>query len=377
MISDKLTAADLQVRADLAADRLMAVQQDDGYFLYKFHPITGSQRPGPGNLVRQAGCAYALGRAADQAASPGRRNDLVASASRAIDALLGRVLVESGTVFIAELPRAGVRVRGKLGTLALTLSALQSASLAGRYPAERGRLVDAVLSWQRADGSFRCRSDSVGVADDGGSQDYFPGEALMALSAELKSARPQVEDAMAAAFAWYRAWFRARPTTAFVPWQLEAWRLHSQWWAAEKKPIVPDARTSADFVFAMADWLLQFQVRPAVGDRGRTGAYVQAGRRPGVSTGTYTEAIIRAFSLASVRADDDRATSYRESALMGLDFVRRLQILPRDDHLFRDPVRSIGGTSAGLDDLTIRCDYDQHCLTAYLAAIEADGLLAI
>jgi hypothetical protein len=56
-------------------------------------------------------------------------------------------------------------------------------------------------------------------------------------------------------------------------------------------------------------------------------------------------------------------------------FVRRLQITPATGHLFPDPDRAVGGTTASLSDMTIRCDYDQHALTAYLAALETSDLL--
>jgi hypothetical protein len=48
----------------LAEDRLLAVQRESGLFLYHLHPF----KPLPAgrkNLVRQAGWAFALARAAD------------------------------------------------------------------------------------------------------------------------------------------------------------------------------------------------------------------------------------------------------------------------------------------------------------------------
>lgn len=371
----ELTSAAVRARAGLAGDRLLAVQGNDGYFLYKFHPVSGGLKSGPGNLVRQAGCAYALGRAADRATEPDRRGILAAGAGRAIDVLLGRLVMDTGTLFIAELPRAGTPVRGKLGTMALSLAALQSSSLADRYQADRQRLAEAVLSWQRPDGSFRCRTDSLSVADDGTGQDYFPGEALMALAVEMRAGSPEAQCAMAAALSWYRARFRSQPTTAFVPWQIEAWRLYAEWSMYGEVPAVPNALECSEFVFEMADWLLQFQVGPPGCSPGLAGGYAQPGRMPGVSTSTYTEAIIRAFSLAQQFADGGRADRYREASLLGLNFMCRLQILADAARVFRDPVRTVGGTTASLSDLTMRCDYDQHALTAYLAALETGGLL--
>jgi len=372
---DELTPAALRERAHLAADRLMRVQSSEGYYLYKFHPFTDGETLGPGNLVRQAGCAYALAKAADAAADQQRRSALGSSASTAIDALLSRTAVEAGTLFIADPPRAGAPIRGKLGTLALTLAALQSPSLAIRYEPDRHRLAKAVLSWQRHDGSFRCRTNSASVADDGAAQDYFPGEALMALAIEVRAGGQDAQRVMAAALPWYRARFRAQPTTAFVPWQLEAWRLYAEWAVSLQAPMVPDVEAASDFVFEMADWILRLQIRSPTVHRDLIGGYAQWGRGPGASTATYTQAIIGAFSLARKLADADRADRYRTASLRGLDFVRRLQIVPDTAILFRDPIRTVGGTTASLSDMTIRCDYDQHVLTAYLAALDTTGLL--
>lgn len=367
------TPAALRAHADLAADRLMRVQQGDGYYLYKFHPFTNRQTPGPGNLVRQAGCAYAMARAADSAAEPGRRDDLAASASRVVDALLSRAVLAAGSLFIADLPATGAPVRGKLGTLALTLAAVQCPSLSGRYQSERRRLVEAIMSWQRPDGSFRCATDSTGVSDDGSSQDYFPGEALMALAAELRAGGGPAQRAMAAALPWYAARFRAQPTTAFVPWQIEAWARYADW--AREASLAPDAAIASDFVFQMADWILRHQFRPGACDPDLTGGYARRDGTPGASTATYTQAVISAYKLARQFADHGRADCYRTASLLGLDFIRGLQLTPAAAYLYPDRARTIGGTSASLASMTIRCDHDQHALTAYLAALETAGLL--
>ena len=371
----ELTAAALGARAGLATDRLMNVQESDGYYLYKFHPYTTRLTPGPGNLVRQAGCAYAIARAADSTTQPRRREEIAASASKVIDALLSRIVVEAGTSFIADLPAPGVPVRGKLGTLALTLAALQSPSLEGRYQAERERLSEAVLSWQRADGSFRCRSDSISVTDDATGQDYFPGEALMALAVEARAGCVNSQRALATALPWHRARFRAQPATAFVPWQVEAWRLYAEWAINAEAQAGPDAAAASEFVFEMADWMLRLQIGPTAAHPDLTGGYAWPGGTPGASTATYTQALIGAFSLARHFADAGRASRYHTASLLGLNFVRRLQITPDTAVLLIDPIRTVGGTTRSLSDMTIRCDQDQHALTAYMAALETRGLL--
>lgn len=370
-----ITRADLELRGRLAADRLTGLQQDSGYYLYKFHPFNGEIKSGPGNLVRQAGCAYAIGRAADAACESERRIELAGSASRVIDALLSRLVIGEGA-FIAELPRPGLPVRGKLGTLALSLAAMQSASLAAQYRSERQLLVESVLSWQRSDGSFRCLTDSLSVSDDATKQDYFPGEALMAISSEMREGCERAQYAMAAAFPWYVSRFRAQPTIAFVSWQLEAWRKYSEWTMGLGSASIPDVGACSGFVYEMADWLMRVQIESAPWNPDVVGGYSQVGWKPGVSSACCTEAMIGAFSLAMQLGDSRRASRYRRASLMGLDFIRKLQVIPRNLDLFPDPARTLGGTVASLDDQTMRCDNDQHALTAYLSAIETSRRLA-
>ena len=59
----------------------------------------------------------------------------------------------------------------------------------------------------------------------------------------------------------------------------------------------------------------------------------------------------------------------------GSEFVGRLQISEQTTMLFADPARTVGGTTRSLSDMTIRCDFDQHAVTCYLAALETEGLL--
>ena len=181
---------------------------------------------------------------------------------------------------------------------------------------------------------------------------------------------------MAAAFPRYRARFRTKPTTAFILWQLDAWRIHATWSIGLARPVVPDARLSCEFIFEMAEWLLQFQLGRSASHPDFVGGFARPGRAPTNSSAVYTEAITRAFGIADLVGDRRRKNRYREASLLGLDFARRLQITPATGILFRDPMRTVGATTANLSDMTIRCDYDQHTLTLFLAALETGRLLS-
>jgi AMMECR1 domain-containing protein len=350
-------AAAVEQAARAAAARLLAVQDADGLYLYRYQPLKNRELPGPSNSVRQAGCAHGIAWAA------AREHDaaLAQSANRAIAFLLRRAVpLPGGGTFIAE-PDG----RGKLGAIALTLLALTHGEPGGAFERERRELVRAALSLQEPSGAFRCYIDSAGPEADGNAQNFFPGEALVALGHEARRGDRECGDAVQRAFGWYRDHFRAAPSTAFVLWQCDAWRLVSEG---------PEGRAEhAEFVFELVDWLLRLQLDEAAGDH--AGGFADAGRRPNFSTATYTEAVIRAYGVARRLGDPERARRYHRSARLGLGFVLRLQIAPQTAVLFPDPRRAVGGTTRDLADFTIRSDYDQHTLTACLAALEHPALL--
>jgi hypothetical protein len=203
-----------------------------------------------------------------------------------------------------------------------------------------------------------------------------PGEALVALAVEVRDGTDGAMRAVRAAFPWYRAHFATRATTAFVLWQVDAWRQLAELALLTEAQRSPQAEAWAEFVFEMADWLSPLQLGPSARHEDFVGGFAAHGRLPCYNTSTYTEAIVRAFALAELCGDLARAERYRRASLSGLDFVRRLQIDPRTAVLFRDPGSTVGGTTASLADFTIRCDHDQHTLTAFLAALESPGLFA-
>src|SRR5581483_1649247 len=120
------------------------------------HPFTQKTSGRRTNIVRQAGCAYAMAAAAARERDPARLALLEASAVSAIEFLLnyaGRA--PNGAVYITQ-PGDGQAAKRqcKLGTLALCLLAMQHGALSQKYHQERSALVDTILSLQNSDGSF-------------------------------------------------------------------------------------------------------------------------------------------------------------------------------------------------------------------------------
>ena len=361
--------------AKYALDRLLAVQDPAGFYLYKYHPFKERSASGPSSLVRQAGCAYAMAWGAEYEHDETHAQILALSAIRAVSYLLSfTMLMPSGGMYLHE-PGKESASRGKLGTIALTLLALQRGPLSKHYQKQRHELVTAILGLQEANGAFRCYTDSTSVAQDGMKQDFYPGESLLALCCEARAGSKECLEATERAFPWYRDHFKRRPTTAFVLWHVDTWRLLFEWCDHIGRQSPRNPAVYANFVFEMVDWLLQFQMNRAALHPDFIGGFARPGEKPGFSSATYIEAVIRAYGLAVCLLDTDRMQRYRRAALTGLQFLFRLQIAPETAFLFRNPAHAIGGTTRDLADFTIRCDYDQHAITAFLAALETPGLM--
>jgi AMMECR1 domain-containing protein len=373
--SPPLTQKQLAISLRLAEDRLLTAQEESGLFLYRYHPFKSLAPPNRVQLVRQAGCAFALSRSAEAAIEPERARRLSLSVERAAAALLAyRAPFGEDALLIAETSRDEPQA-GKLGTLALLLAALQHPDVRAHYPHEYQQMQTSILSMQRPDGSFVCRNNSVSLEDDGRAQDFYPGQALLALCLALPDMAEAVYPTISRAFVFYRRYFRRKPTTAFVLWQVDAWRRLAEWQLVTDWPNVPVIEPAA-FVFEMVDWLLQFQLgADSAPDDDFIGGFVPHGNIPNFASAVYTEAAIRAYGLAARLGLPEKAARYGSAARLGLGFILRLQISPETAALFPEPRLTVGGTTHSLADLTIRCDYDQHTITALLAGLQNCSVL--
>jgi hypothetical protein len=357
---DRATVLDGLERAQ---SRLLRVQDAAGLYAYRYRPFHNRVLPGSPNLVRQAGCAYAISRSATRESSALRGKQLADSASRALGWLFERArLTPAGEMeFDEEQPAPR---RAKLGTTALALLALQHGALSERHPSERSALRAGVLGRRAPDGSFRCFADSTSPTDDGASQNYFPGEALLALAHAACRGDATAEAAAADSFAFYRAYFRRSPALAFAGWHAAAWRVlfeHDTGRAGSGK--------YAQFVLEIVDWLIRHQLDEHSATRPELiGGFAGGGGIPGCSTATYTEAVIHGYAVAQLLDDGERVARYRESARRGLGFILGLQVTQESAMLCPDPSRVAGATTRSGHDFLLRSDFDQHTITAFLAA---------
>lgn len=340
-----------------AANHLIGWQRTDGSYCYSYDPIADQFSQSKFNMVRMAGAAYAISRVSccpelsEQAC-------LVRSSRLAIEYLLTATRPMPS-------PHSGLYVldtqggKGKLGASALLLLALEQPIHHNKYETERRGLIDGILSMQCEDGHF------AGFALDrdlAGGENYYPGEALLALS--LNAARTQdarVIQSIERAFPYYRSQFQRKPDRGFVLWQVDAWRrFHS---------LKPRSEYS-DFVFSMVDWLVRFQNSDSnLQPRDCMGGY-PIGASPTISTATYTEAVICGYNLATELKDEHRASLYKRSAVLGLEFLQRLQVKDCEAFWLANPSRVVGGLTQSLTSFQMRNDFDQHAITCWISALE-------
>jgi AMMECR1 domain-containing protein len=359
--------------ATLAVRRLLAIQQSDGMLRYCYSPFDDKWIE-KNNYVRQAGCAYALARLAKFVPALGEESAINEAAGRLLNALLLRTgRYGSGNLLYVTEPDSMLH-GGKLGSTALTALATQytADNTQARASAE---FIRTIVSLQQPDGSFEC---GIGREVRESSQEFFPGEALCALAAYTRrTADEKAAIAVARAFPFYRAHFRARPTSAFVLWQATAWTEIATGLSENSLPAVISNLFNLDelcqFVFEQVDWLLKFQYTP-----GRTslpeywGGFTVAAKPslPTCSSAVYTEGVIRALDAATILRDGERIERYRTAALSGLQFIQSLQVKPEMAPFFPRPEFAVGAITKTLSDFEMRCDNDQHLLTACMTALE-------
>ena len=187
-------------------------------------------------------------------------------------------------------------------------------------------------------------------------QDYFPGQALLALATAHQSGiTALMESKLDKAFKYYRHRYRYRRNFGQVSWLMQAF---GKWWDATGNS------RFADFVFEIGDWALQYQHE-------KTGAFINDHQSdtPGYTTALYLEGIAAGLRLAALLGDEVRRQRYLESLTRGFNFVDRLVIQERDASLLPNAKFALGGLRQSLYASDIRVDFVQHSLSAILEAL--------
>ncbi len=352
---EAVSSRGLKESIDRAAEYMTYRQRASGLFAYRFEP--GADRySDEDNVVRQVGATLGL---AMHARSSGKSASLAAADAAIAYHLQGLTDVPSveGAAFIATADGSN-----KLGVTALLALAVTHHPNPQGYEAVRRRLVKGMLFLQRPSGMFMT---AFPPALDVGGQDYFPGEALLALGAEYdRDPSAEILQAFDRAIDFYRDYFEGSRSPAFVPWQVQAFALMAR--HTKRQDYI-------DYVFALADYLAAKQLTvancPWPELHGGIAAHSQG--RAGVATASYLEAFADALDLARQVKDEARARRYEDLVRQAARFIMQLQVRPEEAYYMRSPTDAVGGIRTAPALNTLRIDHCQHALVALMKTHDA------
>ncbi len=349
---EDVSRAGLDTAIARLAEYMAYRQLPSGLFSYQFDPAQDEYSDSD-NLVRQVGTAVALSTHARYY----KKSASLAAADNAIRYhLQGLTDIPSkdGASFIATLDK-----QNKLGVTALLSIAMAQHPGAEQYDSIRRRLVQGMLTLQRPSGMF---VTAFPPAEELSGQDYFPGEALLALALEYDR-RPSADilDAFDRAISFYRDYFRDSRSPAFVSWQVQAFSLiakHSK------------RQDYLNFVFELTDWLADMQLTPANCEWPELHGGVAAKQkdRVGVATASYLEGFVDALSLARTVGDSARERRYQKVVREAARFVMQLQVRSEEAYFMRSPRDAVGAIRTAPTVNRLRIDHCQHALLGLIKA---------
>jgi hypothetical protein len=224
---------------------------------------------------------------------------------------------------------------------------------------------------QAADGSLSCTDSNASTEIDPEAINHYPGEALYGImrSQRYRQAAWKTE-LVRKALPYYRAWWSAHRSMAFIPWQTGAW---------VEASLLTKEKDFGDFVYEMNDWLCGMQyVQLDPRHPLWTGGFMEwadgkpAATMPQANSAFYAEALAQATRLARISKDETHYTRYRTALERCLQFVCTLQYTDANTQHFADWYRPVllGAFHASHQDGNLRIDYTQHAVCAFVEYLE-------
>lgn len=332
----------LDYYAPLQAGYLMRLQDEAGYLYSRYEPFQNRLYERT-DLPRLAHGAWVLARAARVLGG----DDLKRAADGAVNYIL-KTARESDAGLWLELGDEPPSV----SEVSFLLLALANLPAKDARRARMDQLSATLASMVQPSGRISTHRDPS--ADTDAFQDYFSGQALLALAAAAQESCATInEDQLHRSFTYYRHRFRYQRHFGQVAWLMQAF---SKWWQVTR------AVEFAEFVFEVGDWLLGYQQQ-------KTGAFINDHQpdTPGYTTAVYLEGVAAAMHLAATLNDEARRQKYADSFGQGFAFLDQLIIQSRDRSMLPNGEFALGGLRQGLYYSEVRTDFVQHSLAAILS----------
>jgi AMMECR1 domain-containing protein len=348
----------LNYYAPLHAAYLTRQQHEDGHLYSSYEPFQNRLYEQT-DLPRLAHGAWVLARA--QRVLGG--DDLRRAADSAIDYVLKTARESDGCLWLESGDSAA-----SVSEVSFLLLALSNLPDDDPRRATIDRLSATLAHLVQPSGRIATHRDPNAGGD--AFQDYFPGQALLALAVAAErsctalastapASAPIGENQLHRCFTYYRHRFRYQRHFGQVTWLMQAF---SKWWQVTR------AAEFAEFVFEVGDWLLGYQQK-------KTGAFINDHQpdTPGYTTAVYLEGIGAAVQLATALDDAARRQKYTEAFRQGFRFLDQLIIQSRDSSLLPNIEFALGGLRQGLYYSEVRTDFVQHSLSAILSFLQVQS----
>lgn len=336
-------------------DYLIYRQLPDGRFTYKYNPAA-MDYAGADSEVAQSGATWAVAELAGYRDTSAARRAL----RRAVQARMDQ-WVEFPAAHGAFLSEPDTENR--LGVTAQFYLALSAAPDADRYEASRASLLESMLWLHQSDGAIIPAFPPATKLD---TQERYSGQALLAMAkAYEREPSQQLLDALDQSFEFYRPLFEQRRLPAMVPWFGQAYGIMAR---------LTRKHAYADFVYAMNDLTLEYQLTPANSDAAELWGAIEA---PGVfgagaSTALFAQGFCEAAKTAIHFGDKQRYDLYREASLRAARFILQLEFKPNECYYVKSPTDVLGGIRTTPLDAALTIDSTQDAL---IALIRVDDLL--
>ena len=349
--------------AVLVANHITNIQVSEGEYLYSYDALKALRIHRRDQPVRTIGCTYALSMFLNVLQSKSieskNREKYLTSAENGI------FFIKNSFDKFGNFLTPGIE-SASLGSLALSILTL---SYLGKSKDWSGSLAknftEKVLRAQSIEGWY---ANNIGNPGEKGTQDFSPGQSILAISQQEFIERNYVQSSIESAYNYYSNINVSSCSKFFLAWQAKAWcsafnfcqdikyfelALKYLNVLAQLQISSTDSFLPADFVGGYKDRFTTYNAAP-----------------PTFLVSLYTEAFLMGWAISKRLDYDDFSRSFHGHSLAGLSFLERLIILPCHKFLLREPDMAIGGVRENLTSFHLRCDYSMHALTCYSMALK-------